>query len=113
MLSTVPLELPVKKPSAQLHVIFEKEDYVKLDLLGIQRKNVLTNYFAIERRLDFLEERDRVKVMDVIKEELGYKEVRMPAKYYKLTDLLAKEDVIGKALQDLSLKKRERASKKE
>ena len=27
--------------------------------------------------------------------------------------LLAKEDVIGKALQDLSLKKRERASKKE
>ena len=31
--------------------------------------------------------------MDVIKEELGYKEVRMPAKYYKLTDLLAKEDV--------------------
>lgn len=93
VLSTVPLELPVKKPSAQLHVIFEKEDYVKLDLLGIQRKNVLTNYFAIERRLDFLEERDRVKVMDVIKEELGYKEVRMPAKYYKLTDLLAKEDV--------------------
>ena len=27
--------------------------------------------------------------------------------------LLAKEDAIGKALQDLSLKKRERASKKE
>ena len=27
--------------------------------------------------------------------------------------LLAKEDIIGKALQDLSLKKRERASKKE
>lgn len=93
VLSTVPLELPVKKPFAQVHVIFEKEDYVKLDLLGIQRKNVLTNYFAIERRLDFLKDEDRVRVMDVIKEELGYKEVRMPAKYYKLTDLLAEEDV--------------------
>ena len=93
VLSTVPLELPVKKPFAQVHVIFEKEDYVKIDLLGIQRKNVLTNYFAIERRLDFLKDEDRIKVMDVIKEELGYKEVRMPAKYYKLTDILAEEDV--------------------
>ena len=34
VLSTVPLELPVKKPFAQVHVIFEKEDYVKLDILG-------------------------------------------------------------------------------
>ena len=93
VLSTVPLDLPVKKPFAQLHVIFQKEDYVKLDLLGIQRKNVLTNYFAIERRLDFLSEEDRQRTMDVIKEELGYKEVRMPAKYYKLTDLLEREDV--------------------
>ena len=92
VLSTVPLDLPVKKPFAQLHVIFQKEDYVKLDLLGIQRKNVLTNYFAIERRLDFLSEEDRQRTMDVIKEELGYKEVRMPAKYYKLTDLLNRED---------------------
>lgn len=92
VLSTVPLDLPVKKPFAQLHVIFQKEDYVKLDLLGIQRKNVLTNYFVIERRLDFLSEEDRQRTMDVIKEELGYKEVRMPAKYYKLTDLLNRED---------------------
>ncbi len=92
VLSTVPLDLPVKKPFAQLHVIFQKEDYVKLDFLGIQRKNVLTNYFAIERRLDFLSEEDRQRTMDVIKEELGYKEVRMPAKYYKLTDLLNRED---------------------
>ena len=53
---------------------------------------MLTNYFAIERRLDFLSEEDRQRTMDVIKEELGYKEVRMPAKYYKLTDLLNRED---------------------
>lgn len=93
VLSTVPLELPVNKPLAQIHVIFEQEDYVKLDLLGIQRKNVLTNYFAIERRLDFLKREDRDRVMEIVKEELGYKEVRMPAKYYKLTDLLSKEAV--------------------
>lgn len=93
VISTVPLELPVKKPFVQIHVIFEKEDHIKLDLIGIRRKNVLTNYFAIERRLDFLSEKDRGQVMDVIKEELGYKEVRMPAKYYKLTDLLAPEDI--------------------
>lgn len=88
VVSTVKVELPVEKPFAQVHVIFEKEDYVKLDLLGLRRKNVLTGYFAIQRRLDFLSSEDKTRVMDVIREELGFKEVRMPAKYYKLTDLL-------------------------
>lgn len=88
VISTVKVKLPVKKPFAQVNVIFENDDRVKLELLGIQRKDVLNNYFAIERRLDFLNLSDRERVMDIIKEELGYKEVRMPTKYYKLTDLL-------------------------
>lgn len=93
VISTEKIKLPVKKPLAKVNVILEKEDYIKLDLLGIRRKGVLTNYFAIERRLDFLNASDREKVMNIVKEELGYKEVRMPKKYYKLTDLLTKEDI--------------------
>lgn len=93
VISVVKAELPVEKPFAQVNVILKKEDYVKLDLLGLRRKNVLTNYFAIERRLDFLNQEDRNKVMDVVKEELGYKEVRMPAKYYTVSDLLGVDHI--------------------
>ncbi|MCC8027570.1 MAG: PTS sugar transporter subunit IIA [Clostridium sp.] len=93
VITTVKVELPVEKPYAQVHVIFEKEDYVKLDLLGLRRKSVLTNYFAIQRRLDFLDDENREKVMNVIKEELGYKEVRMPSKYYTVSDLLGEDHI--------------------
>lgn len=93
VISVVKTDLPVEKPFAQVNVILKKEDYVKLDLLGLRRKNVLTNYFAIERRLDFLKTEDRSKVMDVVKEELGYKEVRMPSKYYTVSDLLGADHI--------------------
>lgn len=93
VITTVKVELPVEKPYAQVHVILEKEDYVKLDLLGLRRKSVLTNYFAIQRRLDFLGSEDRERVMNIIKEELGYKEVRMPSKYYTVSDLLGEDDI--------------------
>lgn len=94
VVSTVNVDLPVERPFAQVNVIFREEDYAKLDLLGIQRRNVLTNYLAIERKLDFLSEGDRKRVLDVIREELGYKDVRIPQKYYMLTDLLSREDIM-------------------
>lgn len=59
VISTVDVELPVDKPFARVNVIFNQDDYIKLDLLGLQKRNVLTNYFAIERRLDFLNDGDR------------------------------------------------------
>lgn len=93
VVSTVQVDLPVEKPFAHIHVILEKEDYIKLDLLGLRRKCVLTNYFAIQRRLDFLDASDKEKVMNIIKEELGYKEVRMPSKYYTVSDLLGEDDI--------------------
>ena len=93
VISTVDVELPVDKPFAKVNVIFNNDDYIKLDFLGLQKKNVLTNYFAIERRLDFLNDEDKHKVMAVIKEELGYKEVRILAKLQTLSDLLGIADI--------------------
>ena len=93
VISTVDVELPVEKPFAKVNVIFNHDDYIKLDLLGLQKRNVLTNYFAIERRLDFLNEEDKHRVMAVIKEELGYKEVRMPTKFQTVSDLLGVNDI--------------------
>lgn len=93
VISTVDVELPVDKPFARVNVIFNHDDHIKLDLLGLQKRNVLTNYFAIERRLDFLNDEDKHKVMAVIKEELGYKEVRMPTKFKTVSDLLGVNDI--------------------
>lgn len=93
VISTVDVELPVDKPFAKVNIIFNNDDYIKLDLLGLQKRNVLTNYFAIERRLDFLNDEDKQRVMAVIKEELGYKEVRMPTKFKTLSDLLTENDI--------------------
>ena len=93
VISTVDVELPVDKPFARVNVIFNQDDYIKLDLLGLQKRNVLTNYFAIERRLDFLNDEDKHRVMAVIKEELGYKEVKMPRKFKTLSDLLGVDDI--------------------
>ena len=93
VISTVDVELPVNKPYARVNVIFNSNDYIKLDLLGLQKRNALTNYFAIERRLGFLSDEDKHRVMSVIKEELGYKEVRMPQKFKTLSDLLGEGDI--------------------
>lgn len=93
VISIVDVELPVDKPFARVNVIFNKDDYIKLDLLGLQKRNALTNYYAIERRLDFLSDEDKHRVMAVIKEELGYKEVKMPRKFKTLSDLLGADDI--------------------
>lgn len=93
VVSTVKIELPVHKKMAQVNVIFEKEDHEKLEKIGLHRKTVLTNYFAIEKRLDFLDKNDREKVMGIIKSELGYRDVRMPKKYYTISDLMGKDEI--------------------
>ncbi|MCC8027576.1 MAG: PTS sugar transporter subunit IIA [Clostridium sp.] len=93
VVSTVQVDIPVEKPYAHIHVILGREDYVKLDSLGLRRKSVLTNFFAIQRRLDFLDNSDKEKVINIIKGELGYREVRMPTKYYTVSDLLGEDDI--------------------
>lgn len=93
VVSTVKIDLPTEKPMVQVKVIFDEEDYMKLDLLGLQKKNTLTDYFAIERRLGFLKDEEKEKVMKIIKEELGYEEVKVPAVYRGLSDLMGEEDI--------------------
>lgn len=94
VISTVNLEVPVKKPVAQVNVIFKKEDYIKLDLLGLRRRSTLMDYFSIEKKLGFLEEKDRNRVMNIIKDELGHKEISVPKKYYKLSDILEEDSIL-------------------
>lgn len=93
VISTVKIDLPVDKKLAVVNVIFNEEDYQKLRNLGLKRRNVLTNFFGIEKRLDFLNDSDRKKVMNVICEELGYQEVKVPCKYENIRDLIRPQSI--------------------
>ncbi len=88
VISTSKINLPYEKPLVVVNVIFTPEDHSQLEKAGITKKNVLTNYIAIEKRLNFLNSVEREKVLGIIKEELGYKDVRIPKKYYNVSDLL-------------------------
>lgn len=93
VIATSRIHLPVKKPMVNVNIIFTPEDHSKLEAIGIRKKNVLTNYIAIEKRLDFLPPSARQKALAIIREELGYKDVNIPNKYYNLSDLLGIESI--------------------
>ncbi|MGI6109015.1 MAG: BglG family transcription antiterminator [Eubacteriaceae bacterium] len=93
VITTAKVELPVNKPCAYVHAVFTPEDHLKLDQLGLMRKNILSDYLAIERRLDYLSPEDRLKTMQIIKEELGYQQVRVPSRINTLSDLLTQTHI--------------------
>lgn len=93
VISTSKIVLPVPKAMAVVNAVFTLEDHAKLEKLGLEKKNVLTNYIDIERRLDFLSDKDRNKTLTIIKEELGYKDVNIPQRYSYISDLIGIESI--------------------
>ncbi len=88
IISTTKLNLLNKKEYVVVNPLLSEQDYINLDRIGIQRKKILANYYSINEKLNFLNDRDRIKVLDVIKKEFGYQSVLMPSKINKLSDLL-------------------------
>ena len=92
IITTSKLQLDIDIPVVHINAVLTESDFSNLENAGLQKKNILTNYFSINRRLDFLDGETKSKVMDVIKEELGYSHVRIPDKL-SLSDLIG-EDAI-------------------
>lgn len=107
VIATVRTELPVKKKLVCVNVIFTEEDYAKLRQAGLRRKNALMNFFGIEKRLDFLDRENRRKVMEIVKEEFGYQEVKVPGRYHHISDMIRPEAI---QFKDEILKWREAVS---
>ena len=63
VISTSKLILPVKKTLIVVNAIFDNHDHNKLEAVGIRKKNVLTNYIAIEKRLGFLNSPERENIL--------------------------------------------------
>lgn len=88
IITTSKIKFHLSKPIVDIYPVLEEADFIRLENAGLQKKNILTNYFSINKRLDFLDQWTKQKVMDVIKEELGYSEVRIPDRKLSLSDLI-------------------------
>lgn len=84
--SKIVVDLP--KTIIEINPFLQENDYLKLEEKGIKRKNVLTNYISIKKRLDFLEEDAQKRVLNIIWQELGYSDERMLSRQLKLSDLI-------------------------
>jgi activator of the mannose operon (transcriptional antiterminator) len=93
VITTIRTELPVQKKMVLVNVIFTDEDYMKLKQAGIRQKNALTNFLGIEKRLDFLNKIDRKKVIEIIREEFGYQEVKVPGIYNNISEMISLEAI--------------------
>lgn len=88
IISTTKLNILNKKECVVVNPLLSEQDYINLDRIGIQRKKIIANYYSINEKLSFLNDKDRIKVLEVIKKEFGYQSVLMPSKISKLSDLL-------------------------
>ncbi|MGN1182601.1 MAG: BglG family transcription antiterminator, partial [Faecalibacillus sp.] len=89
IISTLPLEIDKDIPIITVNPILTLEDYEKLNHAGLQRRVSAMNLLHVQKKLDFLDDMNRQKVMNVIKAELGYpQDIK---KVYRISDLLKEE----------------------
>lgn len=88
IITTTKLNFNNGVPSLLINPILKDDDCKKLESLGISKKKVLVNYDSINRKLDFLNEKDKSRVIEVIKSETGYQSFVTGSKISKLTDIL-------------------------
>lgn len=88
IITTTKLNFNNGVPNLLINPILKDEDCKKLESLGISKKKVLVNYDSINRKLDFLNEKDKLRVIEVIKSETGYQSFVTGSKISKLTDIL-------------------------
>lgn len=87
VITTAKMTTPLPKPTVKVSPVLKECDFVALEQQGLKKKNILTSYFAINKRLSFLESSIKQQVISVIKEELGYGHVSIPNRKLGLSDL--------------------------
>ena len=83
----------VDKPVIVVNSLSDIENTEKLQKYGIITKKIMNMYNSINKKLCFLTDEQRVKVMEVLNSELGYHYARNVKKINKLTDILQKDSI--------------------
>lgn len=89
IISTTKLNNSCIKKYVIVNPILSNDDYASIDRLGIERKSTVLNYNSINEKLNFLKEKDRRKVLDIIKNELGYGSVITSTRVNSISGLLS------------------------
>ncbi|MCC0661072.1 PTS sugar transporter subunit IIA [Clostridioides sp. ZZV14-6154] len=93
IITTSKIATTLPKVVIEINPFLQENDYLKLEEKGIKRKNVLTNYISIKKRLDFLEEDAQKRVLSIIWQELGYSDERILSRQLKLSDLIGADTI--------------------
>lgn len=93
IITTSKIAATLPKVVIEINPFLQENDYLKLEEKGIKRKNVLTNYISIKKRLDFLEEDAQKRVLSIIWQELGYSDERILSRQLKLSDLIGADTI--------------------
>ncbi|WP_238907038.1 PTS sugar transporter subunit IIA [Clostridium sp. YIM B02506] len=89
IISTTKLNNLNNKKCIVVNPLLSDKDFMNIEKAGVERKNMIPDYHSINKKLDFLHHKDRIKVLEVIKMELGYQNVITPSKTNGITDLLS------------------------
>lgn len=77
----------------QVNPILTELDERHLIEAGVTKRTALSDYYALNNSLNFLTDEDRLKVLEVVRRELGYKELSKPKKISRLSDLLTVHEI--------------------
>lgn len=93
VITTAKVTIPLPKPTVKVSPVLKECDLVELEKQGLKKKNILTSYFAINKRLSFLDSAVKQQVVSIIKEELGYGHVSIPNRKLGLSDLIGTDAI--------------------
>lgn len=88
IISTVKINVQNKIECLIVNPVLSDKDHTEIEKSGIERKKIISSYNVIREKLNFLDEVDKIKVLDIIKEEFGYQNSITPSKINKLSNLL-------------------------
>ncbi|NPC91866.1 PTS transporter subunit EIIA [Bacillus sp. WMMC1349] len=86
-------KMPIKKPIVVVTPILTDQDIRNIIEAGIPRKKVLTHYFSINRNLEFLNDQNRLQVLQVIRNQFGYPLTNKKSRIENFSDMLSDERI--------------------
>lgn len=90
IISTTELGMsPVGKPVIVVNPIMTEKDVNSIISNGITRKKILSHYYSLNKSLEFLHDKKRARVLEIIRNEFGYPKLEKREVISKFSDMVA------------------------
>lgn len=91
IISTLPLKNNFGKEVIVVSPLLPHKDYEQLIKAGFEKKETAIDYYSLNKKLDFLEENIKEKVLKIFLNELGHNHLGIAKSVYRVSDLLIEE----------------------